>query len=249
MDMSEHYDGTEKNNGSAPQKESLLKRGLDAFGYMFALNICFVIGCIPIFTIGASLTALYAMCIRIQEDEEETVVAGFIHEFKRSFKQSTAAFGIIVVVLVVLYGEWLLVNTTTGTISMFYTVVLYLELLILALTVFFLFPLMARYENKLSVLIKNSIMLSIGYFWSWVKVAVAWIAPIAFFIIYPELFLAAWYLWVLIIFGAIAWGTSHTMRAIFRQNEQNIINRDKEDDEDDDETETDNEESIDEKLN
>jgi CBS domain containing-hemolysin-like protein len=92
-------------------------------------------------------------------------------------------------------------------------------------------------------------MLSIGYFWSWVKVAVAWIAPIAFFIIYPELFLAAWYLWVLIIFGAIAWGTSHTMRAIFRQNEQNIINRDKEDDEDDDETETDNEESIDEKLN
>lgn len=232
MNMSEHYDGTEKNNGSAPAKESLLKRGLDAFGCMFALNVCFVIGCLPVFTIGASLTALYAMCIRIQEDEEETVVAGFIHEFKRSFKQATAAFGMVVLALIVMYGEWLLVNTTTGTISMFYTVVLYLELLIMGLTVFFLFPLISRYENKLSVLIKNSIMLSIGYFWSWVKVAVAWIAPIAFFIIYPELFLAAWYLWILIIFGAIAWGTSHTIRAILRQNEQNIINRDRKDDDD-----------------
>ncbi len=65
---------------------------MDAFGTIFPLNVCFVIGCIPIFTIGASLSALYAMCIRLQEDEEETVAAGFIHEFKRSFKQSTIAF-------------------------------------------------------------------------------------------------------------------------------------------------------------
>jgi uncharacterized membrane protein YesL len=237
MSLSERYDGTEKNNGSTQNNESLLKRGLDAFGYMFALNICFVVGCLPIFTIGASLTALYAMCIRIQEGEEETVVAGFIHEFKRSFKQATAAFGMLVLALIVMYGEWALVNTTTGTLSMFYTVVLYLELLIVALTVFFLFPLISRYENTLSALIKNSIMLSIGYFWSWVKVAVAWIAPIAFFIIYPELFLAAWYLWLLIIFGAIAWGTSHTIRAVLRQNEQNIVNRDKEEDEEEDEDE------------
>ena len=85
------------NKNSGRDKEPFLRRAMDAFGTMFALNICFVIGCIPIFTIGASFTALYAMCIRLQEDEEETVVSGFIHEFKRSFKQSTIAFLLLLV--------------------------------------------------------------------------------------------------------------------------------------------------------
>ena len=58
------------NKNSGRDKEPFLRRAMDAFGTMFALNICFVVGCIPIFTIGASFTALYAMCIRLQEDEE-----------------------------------------------------------------------------------------------------------------------------------------------------------------------------------
>jgi uncharacterized membrane protein YesL len=235
--MFEHYDGTEKNTGSAPDKEWRLKRGLDAFGNMFALNICFIVGCLPIFTIGASLTALYAMCIRLQEDEEETVVAGFIHEFKRSFKQATAAFGLVVLVLVIMYGEAVYVANSSGFMSLFYTVTFYLLLVMLGLTVFFLFPLIARYDNKLSVLIKNSFMLSVGYFWSWVKVAVAWIAPIAFFIIYDTLFLEFWYLWILLLFGAIAWGTSHTIRKVFEKNEERLENRDNEEDESEDEDE------------
>ena len=76
-----------RENDRGKEKEPLLRRAMDAFGTIFALNVCFVVGCIPIFTVGASLSALYAMCIRLQEDEEETVVAGFIHEFKRNFKQ------------------------------------------------------------------------------------------------------------------------------------------------------------------
>jgi hypothetical protein len=80
-------------------------------------------------------------------------------------------------------------------------------------------------------------MLSVGYFWSWVKVAVAWIAPIAFFIIYDTLFLEFWYLWILLLFGAIAWGTSHTIRKVFEKNEERLENRDNEEDESEDEDE------------
>ena len=184
--------------------------------------MCFVIGCIPIITIGASLTALYAMSIRLQEEEEETVVAGFIHEFKRSFKQSTIAFLAILLALFVMYFEFLLIKTVPGTISTFYTGVLILELIVLALIVPFLFPLIARYNNKLSISVRNSIILALTYKWSWIKVMVAWVAPIAFCIIYPEIFIYIWYLWLLLIFGAIAYGTSATMRKIFRLNEQRM---------------------------
>jgi uncharacterized membrane protein YesL len=209
-------------NAAEKARTPKLKRGLDAFGNMFALNICFVVGCIPIFTIGASLTALYAMCIRIQEDEEETIVHGFIHEFKRSFKQGTQAFFLILVALGVMYAEFLLVKTVSGGLSTFYTGILILEVILFALTVPFLFPLIARYDNKLTINIRNSITLALTYKWSWVKVMVAWFAPIAFCILYPEVFLAVWYLWLLLLFGAIAYGTSATMRKIFRQNEQKL---------------------------
>ena len=203
-------------------QEPFLKRMLDAFGNIFMLNICFVVGCIPIFTIGASLSALYAMCIRLQEEEEETVVAGFIHEFKRGFKQATAAFFAILLALFVMFGEFLLVKTVSGTISTFYTGVLVLEVILLALIVPFLFPLIARYNNKLSISIRNAIILAMTYKWSWIKVMVAWFAPAAFCIIYPEIFVYIWYLWLLLIFGAIAYGTSATMRNIFRLNEQRM---------------------------
>ncbi len=203
-------------------QEPFLKRALDAFGNIFALNICFVIGCIPIITIGASLSALYAMCIRLQEEEEETVAAGFIHEFKRSFKQSTVAFLAILLALFIMFFEFLVVKTVPGFLSTLYTGVLILELIVLALIVPFLFPLIARYNNKLSISVRNSIILALTYKWSWIKVMVAWFAPIALCIIYPEIFVYIWYLWLLLIFGAIAYGTSATMRNIFRLNEQRM---------------------------
>jgi len=200
------------------KKEPFVRRFMDAFGTVFALNICFVIGCLPVITIGASITALYAMCIRIQEDEEETVVSGFIHEFKRSFKQSTLAFLAILLALFVMFFEFLLVKKTTGFISNFYTGVLYVEVVFLALAIPFLFPLIARFNNKVGVSIRNSLILAVSYLGSWIKILVAWVAPIFLSIRYPIIFIYTWYLWLLLIFGIIAYGTSGTVRKVFALN-------------------------------
>ena len=204
--------------GSGRQREWKLKKGLDAFGNMFGLNICFVIGCLPVITIGASLAATYATAIRLQEEEEETILSCYIREFKRNFKQATLSFLAMLVIVAVLLAEWILVNTQTGAISLFYTIVFYLELLFLSLTLAFYFPMIARYQTTMKQAAKNSILLSVGYFWSWLKITVAWVAPIAFSIIYPIIFLYTWYLWLLLIFGIIIWGTSHTIRFVFAQN-------------------------------
>ena len=66
-------------------------------------------------------------------------------------------------------------------------------------------------------------VLSITYLWSWVKVVIAWFVPIFICVKYPVVFVSIWYMWLLLLFGAIAWGTTHTMRKIFRLNEQRII--------------------------
>ena len=40
-----------RENDRGKEKEPLLRRAMDAFGTIFALNVCFVVGCIPIFTV------------------------------------------------------------------------------------------------------------------------------------------------------------------------------------------------------
>jgi len=202
-------------------REWRLRKGLDAFGNMFALNLCFVIASIPVITIGASLSATYAMAIRLQEGEEETVLHGFIHEFKRSFKQATLAWLLVLVATAVLLAENILVNNTTSHgIAVFYTIVFYLELLLVALVLAFLFPMIGRYTTTVKLAIKNSLLLSVGYVFSAIKIIVAWVAPIALSIIYPLIFIYTWYMWLLLIFGAIIWGTTHTIRFVFRTNEE-----------------------------
>ena len=204
------------------QREWRMKKGLDAFGNMFGLNVCFVIACLPVVTIGASLSATYAMAIRLQEGEEETILHGFIHEFKRSFKQATIAWLIVLLAGAILWAENVLINNdfTTPGITIFYTIVFYLELLLVALTLAFLFPMIGRYNTTIKLAFKNSLLLSVGYVWSAIKIIVAWWAPIILSIVYPMIFIYTWYLWILLLFGVIIWGTSHTIRKVFKRNEE-----------------------------
>ena len=210
----------EAQNERAKEKQKLgrLRGALDAFGNIFGLNVCFVLFSLPVVTMGASFVALYSMSMRLQEGKEATIFHGFLHQFKKNFKQATAAWLIMLVYAFVMWGTYVMVNNIPGTISSVYTVVLVIEAVFFCLTVPFVFPLIACYENTLPRIFKNSLLLAIGYLGSWIKVFIAWFAPIAFCLIYPILLLYIWYLWLLLLFGAIAWGTSYTIRKMFQKN-------------------------------
>ncbi len=197
-----------------------LKKYLDAFGQIFALNICFVIGCIPVFTIGASLTALYAMCIRIQEGEEEYVVHGFIECYKKNFKKATISFFFMLLVGIIMFSELWFIDKTEGFVSWFYTIFLALQVGAAGLMFPFVFPLLSRYENTVKNTFINSFLLAIGFLPSWIKFTIAWIGPIAISYIYPIIFTQTWWMWLVFLFGLIAWGTSFTIRAVFRGNKK-----------------------------
>ncbi len=207
--------------------QSGLRKGLDAFGNMFAINVLFVITSLPIFTIGASLTAAYSMSMRLQDDKEETVLAGYISEFKRNFKQATLTFFLVLLAAAIMTAEVLLVRTQErgSLMAQFYTVVLIFESIGMALVLPFLFPLIAAYENTFWNTIRNAFYMSVGYTWSAVKIIVAWAAPVIICLVYPVIFITIWYLWLLLIFGAVIWGTSHTVRSVLRKNNKALENK------------------------
>lgn len=66
---------------------------------LMILNIVFIICCLPIVTIGASLTALHYVTLKMVRNEESYIVKSFFKSFKQNFKQAT-----IINLIMLLFG-------------------------------------------------------------------------------------------------------------------------------------------------
>lgn len=196
---------------------SKLQRGLETFGNIFLVNILFILFSIPIVTVGASLTAMYTVMLRIVRKEDSVTGRGFVNAFRENFKKATIIWLMLIAACVVIYGELVYVTNFTGPIVQFYSILAMAEVVLLVITLPFLFPLVARYDNTVWNTIKNAFLLSVSNLGAWLKVALAWFAPIALSAYYPVLFFSTWYLWIIIGFGLIGFGTSHTINRVFKR--------------------------------
>ena len=84
-------------------KRSIPMKILTALCNLILVNICFIIGCIPLFTIGASLTATYKITIKIAAGENPSVFRDFFSCYKENFIRSTA-FWIVYCILAAFFG-------------------------------------------------------------------------------------------------------------------------------------------------
>ena len=199
------------------KSESKLQRGLETFGNIFLVNILFILFSIPIVTVGASLTAMYTVMLRIVRKEDSMTGRGFVNAFRENFKKATVIWLMVIAACVVIYGELVYVTNFTGPIVQFYSILVMAEVVLLVIILPFLFPLVARYDNTVWNTIKNAFLLSVSNLGAWLKVALAWFAPIALSAYYPVLFFGTWYLWIIIGFGLIGFGTSHTINRVFKR--------------------------------
>ena len=112
------------------------------------LNILFLICSIPIFTIGASTTALYYVTFKTIKDEEGYITKDFFRSFKSNFKQSTIVWLVLFVLYVVLGVELtilLRMNTSMANVGIVLAMIPGLLILFVGL---YVFPLLSRFENS-----------------------------------------------------------------------------------------------------
>ncbi len=69
--------------------ESKFSQILIKLSYSCWLNLLWMICSLPIFTIGASTTALYAVTLKIADDSETNVTKQFFDSFRKNFAQAT----------------------------------------------------------------------------------------------------------------------------------------------------------------
>ena len=182
---------------------------------LIILNIIFLITCIPIVTIGAAWTALYYVTLKMIRNEESYIVRSYFKSFKENFKQSTIMWLIALVLLVLLFFDYRIVNVMDGTIRQAMLIGLTVVALFLAMILTYLFPLQSKFYNTIKNTTKNALLMSIRHLPRTVIMLVITVAAvlITFFnnwtISYGLLF------WILLGFATIALANSWFLVRIF----------------------------------
>ena len=141
------------------------------------LNVLWFIFSLPIFTIGASTTALYYASLKIVRDEESHGWKLFFHSFKENFKQATQLWLILLGAGLFLgadgYILYHLRKSSTGAMAVIWTLILALVIaasIIYVIVLLYVFPLLASVHNTNTAMLKNAFLIGTHYLFATILV-------------------------------------------------------------------------------
>ena len=138
---------------------------LSFLGDIVILNLLFFICSLPIVTIGAAATACYAGVSRtLQKKETGLVFREFFADFRAAFRQATAGWLLQIGAFLILAGDiWFAVVYSEPSNKFFLIFAIVVGAGILLASLWF-YPLVARFQNKLKVQLKNAFLLAFAQF-------------------------------------------------------------------------------------
>ncbi len=201
-------------------KKDKFLRFMDTFGDLVFLNIVFVVGCVPLITIGAAFTALYAVTLKMVKHEEGSVVKSFWKAYKANMKAATKVWAVILCLFAVMYVMYCFAAGMPQDQSTIMIIFIGLMMLLLAFILPLLFPLVARYENTTFNYIKNAIFISVSRIWLWFRCFISWMAPVLLMLSQPKVLAYGWYAWLFLLCSLLAYSNSMVIRKLFDELEE-----------------------------
>jgi len=153
-------------------------RFVTKLAYSAYLNILWLICCLPVFTAGASTTALFYVSLKIAKDEEGHITRSFFRSFKENFRQSTIIWLILLGVGIILGIDGYVFYHMRFD-SMLWTLgaaVFIVALVAYAIILMYIFPLLARFDNTVPAMFKNALMIGMRFLLCTVLMALIYFA-------------------------------------------------------------------------
>ena len=126
------------------------------------LNVLTIICCIPIFTAGAAITALYYVTIKMARGDDPYIIKGYFKSFKENFKQATIIWLIMLVVIAIIAVDWrVTLVMMTGSSAKIMKTVLFIVSFLLLLTGLYIFPVLSRFDNTVKNTFRNAFLIMI----------------------------------------------------------------------------------------
>lgn len=168
--------------------DSPVMRFLNRMTDIMWLNILTIVCCIPIVTAGAAFTALHYSCLKLVRGEEGYVTKDFFKSFKMNLKQGIIISIILLVIVVLLFFDfwYLLTDQQTGMLESVVLAGLGVVVILLACTIQFLFPILARFNNTIRGTVKNAFMMSMLVLPKTLLMVIMGIAPAAIWYFVPQ---------------------------------------------------------------
>ena len=126
------------------------------------LNLLFIVCSIPVVTLGASLSAMQYVCIKMQDKEEGYVWRTFLKAFRDNVKKATVIWLVMLVMLIVIGTDFWFVQMMSGAAAQASRVLVMLGAFIWIMIFLYVFPLQARFENTVMRTFTNALFLAIA---------------------------------------------------------------------------------------
>jgi uncharacterized membrane protein YesL len=150
---------------------------------MMLINLLMMVVCLPVITIGPALTGMHYVLLKMVRKQEGYIVKPFFKSFKDNFKLATIGWLIILAFIVIFIVDLQIINYSGLEFASWLRIALYAVAVLVTMTVMYVFPLLARFENNLRNTFKNALFISIMALPKTVLMILVCIAPIALVLI------------------------------------------------------------------
>lgn len=165
----------------------ILTKALTRLADLFCLSLLWLICCIPIFTIGAANTALYYSVNKAVRLDGGGIWSSYWSSFKSNFKKSTIMWIAVLLVMVLLvgncYSAYLMYSA--GSCTAIIMVIPIVPLLVVALTLCFIFPYIARVDDSIKQTLKNCFGIAFSNFGSSIILCIGFLVAVFGSLIIP----------------------------------------------------------------
>ena len=212
--------------------EGPLMSALGTLADLVFCNILFCLFSLPLFTIGASASALYDCTLAIVEEREASFIAAqFWTAFRRNFRRSTALWLLLLAAIAFLWAYSLTVGALPDGLRRLYRITFFVLVFLFLAGGQYVFPLQARFsrmeaeknasktEKQKSVwfIVKTAWFLSAAALpWTLGALAISAAAVYLSFFMNPAALNTAVFLWAFAIFAVVAYLQSFLFRGAFQ---------------------------------
>lgn len=188
---------------------------ISRFSSLAILNLLFLCTCIPVFTIGAALTALYDVVFRMDTEREGKLVSAYFRAFTANFKQSTPIWLLFLLVIAASCGNAVIFSGWGNLMGQILSVICMVILINVLLILAYCFPLLSQFDNTSLNTLKNSLLLSVGNLPRTLVVTVINCFPWVLMVVNLYAFIQMSFLWVALYFAAAAYFNSRVLMKVF----------------------------------
>ena len=190
--------------------DSKFAQVMTSFGEMMILNICYIIGCLPLVTIGAANVAMYTVLGRRLRDGDRSILIPFFKAWWRNLIPGSLF--------------WLaqaLISCSLASILFlpmpgFLKVIAVIFLLLVTVLYSIIYPQIARFRNRWFPYLRNAVILTVTKLrWVLLNLLLILVAP-ALFLISPGEFLQYGFIWLICGFSGVFFISAELMQKVLQ---------------------------------